>query len=376
MKVALVHDYIKEYGGAERVLEALHEIWPEAPVYTTVYLPEYLGPHKNRFKDWNIVTSKLQNIPYIHKLISPIRILTPWVFENLDFSEFDVIIVSATGAYFPNLIVRKPWTTHITYCHTPPRYLYGYPTARDWQKHTIGRIIAGIMNHSLRQTDFISYQRPDYIIANSIEVKRRIQKFYRREATVIYPPVDTSQKPKAKSQKPKLKARNYYLAGGRLARAKRIDLAIEACNRLKLPLKVFGKSFADYEEELKRIAGPTIEFLGEVGDEELVKLYIEAKALINPSEFEDFGIMPVEAQSYGIPVIGLNQGGMKETIIDGKTGVLFDKPTVESLMQAVKSFGKLRIDKEDCIENAKRFNKERFKAEIKDFVNSKVKMQK
>src|SRR3972149_10728095 len=269
MRVALVHDYIKEYGGAERVLEALHEIWPKAPVYTTLYFPEFLGPHQQRFKDWKIITSNLQKIPYVHKLISPCRVLSPWVFENWDFTGFDVIMVSATGAYFPNLLVRKPETLHICYCHTPPRYLYGYPTARDWQKYAIGRIAGGFINHYLRQTDFISYQRPDYIITNSNEVKRRVEKFYRREATVIYPPVDIKISNfkfqiKSKIQNPKSKKeKEYYLTGGRLARAKRIDLAIEACNKLRLPLKVFGKSFADYGEELKNLAGPTIEFVGE-----------------------------------------------------------------------------------------------------------------
>src|SRR3989344_6721221 len=150
MKVALIHDYIKEYGGAERVLEALHEIYPEAPVFTTVYLPEFLGPHKERFSNWDIKTSWLQKIPYIEKLISPIRLISPWVFENWDFTDFDLIIVSATGAYFPNLIVRKPEILHLCYCHTPPRYLYGYPTARNWKKNLIGRLIGEWLNHDLR----------------------------------------------------------------------------------------------------------------------------------------------------------------------------------------------------------------------------------
>ncbi|MBI3379925.1 glycosyltransferase [Candidatus Gottesmanbacteria bacterium] len=374
MKVAIVHDYIKEYGGAERVLEVLHEIWPEAPVYTTVYLPQFLGPHMERFKGWDIRTSWMQNIPYVGKLISPIRLVTPWYFDNIDFRQFDVVIVSATGAYFPNLIVRDPDTLHICYCHTPPRYLYGYPTARNWQNSVIGRIAAGFFNHSLRQWDFVSYQRPDYIIANSYEVKRRIEKFYRRDAMVIYPPVNAESKIKNQKSKVPGKSKNYFLAGGRLARAKRIDLAIEVCNRLKFPLKVFGRGFADYDSELRRIAGPTIEFLGEVSEQELSKLYAGATALIYPSEQEDFGIMPVEAMTFGTPVIALNQGGVKETVIDGKTGVFFDEPTVKSLMEAMKRFNKQIIMSENCIEQAKKFSKERFKKEITNFVNSKIKL--
>jgi glycosyltransferase involved in cell wall biosynthesis len=399
MRVALVHDYIKEYGGAERVLEALHEIWPEAPVYTTVYLPQFLGPHRVRFADWDIVTSGFQKLPFVGKLISPLRILSPWVFENWDFSGFDAVIISATGAYFPNLIMRRPETLHICYCHTPPRYLYGYPTARNWKKNPVGRVIGELINHNLRQVDFVAGQRPDYFIANSMETKRRIAKFYRRDSAVIYPPVElenvysrgpapvTSLQGKRSISikgftptksghpdlaSPLLKSNNYYLAGGRLARPKHIELAIEACNKLKLPLKIFGKPFADYGAELERIAGPTVEFLGEVSDEELTKLYIGAKALIYPSEQEDFGIIPVEAQSYGIPVVGLNQAGVKETVIDGKTGVLFDELTVGSLIKAIKQLSKSVIKEKDCINNAGKFSKERFKREIEEFVKSKL----
>ncbi len=389
MRIALVHDYIKEYGGAERVLETLHEIWPKAPVFTTVYLPEFLGPHRDRFDGWDIRTSWLQNIPFIEKLISPARLLTPWVFDNFDLSGFDLVIVSATGAYFPNLLVRKPETVHVCYCHTPPRYLYGYPTAREWKKNAIGRIIGELMNHWLRQVDFLSYQRPDYIISNSNEVRRRVEKFYRREATVIYPPasamlkalragppVDIKSKIKDQRSKTQIKDKKeqYLLTGGRLARAKHIDLAIEACNKLKLPLKVFGREFAGYGEELRKRAGPTVEFVGEVTEEELSDLYLGAKALIYPSELEDFGIMPVEAQAHGTPVIAYRSGGVKETVIDGKTGIFFDELTVGSLIKAIKAIEQLShrsIKPEDCIDNAKRFSKERFKSEIIDFINKK-----
>lgn len=371
MKIAIVHDYIKEYGGAERVLETLHEIWPEAPVFTTVYLPQFLGPHRNRFTDWDIRTSSLQSIPFIEKLISPVRLLTPWVFENWNFEGYDAVIVSATGAYSPNLIVRKPDTLHICYCHTPPRFLYGYPTARNWQNNVLGKIAGNLVNHRMREIDFISAQRPDFFIANSNEVRRRIEKFYRREAAVIYPPVELvgSSKYQVVSIK---KKRDYYLAGGRLARPKHIELVIEACNKLKLPLKVFGRGFADYGEELYKIAGPTVEFLGEVDEDRLEQLYRDGKALLYPSEQEDFGIIPVEAMSYGIPVVGLNQAGVKETVIDGKTGVLFDSLTIESIILALKRLNSLTIKSEDCMKQAAKFGKERFKREIQVFIKSKL----
>src|SRR3990172_13084850 len=201
MRIAFVHDYIKEYGGAERVLEALHEIWPTSPVFTTVYLPEFLGPHKERFKDWNIKTSFLQYLPLKEKLISPFRLVAPLVFKTFDLSKFDVVIISATGAYTPNTIKVKSQpssraqvegkskvksTVHICYCHTPPRYLYGYSTAREWKKNLIFRVIGEIGNHFLRLIDFKSSQNVDYFIANSKTVAGRIKKFYRREAEVIY----------------------------------------------------------------------------------------------------------------------------------------------------------------------------------------------
>lgn len=373
MKIALVHDYIKEYGGAERVLEAMHEIWPEAPVYTSVYLPEFLGPHKERFAGWNIIPSWLQQIPFVHKLISPIRLITPWVFEHWDFREFDAVIVSATGAYFPNLLVRPVDCKHICYCHTPPRYLYGYPTARDWKKHIIGRALGEFFNHFLRQTDFLSYQRPDAIIANSREVQSRIRKFYHRDAVVIYPPAEMveriSGKQLAVSSKRKKK---YFLAGGRLARAKHIDVIIEACNHLQVPLKIFGRGFADYDRELRRLAGPTIEFIGEVNDATLKDLYEGAKALLFASELEDFGIMPVEAQACGTPVIAFASGGVTETVLDGKTGILYSELSAESLCRAIEGLGKLAIKPEDCQKNAQRFGKKRFQKELRTFVEQTV----
>lgn len=364
MKVALVHDYIKEYGGAEKVLEALHEIWPKAPVYTTVYLPKFLGPHKERFAGWDIRTSLLQRVPFKSKLISPFRTVAPWVFKNMDFSKYDVVIVSATGAYSPNLI-KKSKAAHICYCHTPPRYLYGYPTARNWKNNVIFRILGEIANHFLRIVDFQSAQNVDYFIANSKEVAKRIEKFYRRDSVVIYPPVDapTADQPLLVSR------RDYYLAGGRLARPKRVDLAVQVCTKLNLPLKVFGKEFAGYGEELKEVAGPTIEFVGEITDEKKFKLMAGAKAFIFPAEFEDFGITPVEAMAVGTPVIALRSGGVKESVIEGKTGIFFDEPTINSLSSAIKKFERSRIKSRDCIKQAQKFSKEIFIKEMKTFVS-------
>lgn len=375
MKVALVHDYIKEYGGAERVLETLHEIYPKAPIYTTLYLPQFLGPHRKRVEKWNIKTSVLDLVPFRAKLISPFRVIAPFIFKGRDFSKFDVVIVSATGAYTPNLI-KKGKAVHLCYCHTPPRYLYGYKTAREWKKNPALRVLAEIANHVLRMVDFESAQNVDFFIANSAEVAGRIKKFYRRDSKVIYPPVDIPKLSGINHSRGEEKS--YFLVGGRLARPKRVDLAISACKKLNLALKVFGKEFAGYGEELKNLAGPTIEFLGEVTDEEKWKLMRGAKAFIFPAVDEDFGITPVEAQAVGTPVIAYRSGGVVESVLEGKTGVFFEgqgEPLVDSLVSAIKRFEKMKIKPEDCIAQAKKFSKERFKREIKDFVGAKIQIK-
>ncbi len=385
MKIAIVHDYIKEYGGAERVLEALHEIWPDAPVYTLVYCPKFLGPHRERFKNWKIKTSVFQYVPFKEKLISPLRIIAPLLFKTFDFSKFDIVIVSATGAYSPNSIRiknkelgikgRKP--IHICYCHTPPRYLYGFATAREWKKNIFFRVMGEIANHFLRMVDFKSAQNVDYFIANSHNVKNRISKFYRRESVVIYPPVAIESRIKNQESSKKnhnskfLIPNSYYVAGGRLARPKHIDLIVETCEALNLPLKVFGKDFANYEIELKskvKSQKSKVKFVGEVTDEEKMELMRNAKAYIFAAEDEDFGITPVEAMSVGTPVIAYRSGGVQESVVEDKTGLFFNGLTVESLASAMKQFNNVTIDPSDCIVQAEKFSKERFKKEIEEFV--------
>ena len=367
MKVALVHDYIKEYGGAERVLETLHEMYPDAPVYTLVYCPEFLGPHRDRFKDWKIKTSFLQWIPFKEKFISLYRLIAPLVFKTFIFSGYDVILVSATGAYNPTLLIKGS-AKLICYCHTPPRYLYGYATAREWKKNPLLRIIAELLNHSLRLIDFKAAQNVDKFIANSEEVKARIKKFYRKDAEVVYPPVEVHLKfeiPHGEFRK-----NRYYLAGGRLARPKHFDLLIQAANELKIPLKIFGKGFAGYGEELKAMAGPTIAFLDEVSDAEKLALMKDAKAFFFSGEDEDFGIVPVEAMGQGTPVIAYKSGGVKETVLDGKTGVFFSELSVVSIKEAINSFEKLKIKPEDCIKQAEKFDKRHFEEGIQRVVSS------
>lgn len=382
MKIALVHDYIKEYGGAERVLETLHEMYPDAPVFTLVYCPEFLGPHRKRFENWDIKTSPLNDIPFKEKFISIYRLFAPLLFQFFNFSGYDVILVSATGAYNPTILNKKS-AKLICYCHTPPRYLYGYATARQWKKNPLIRIVAELMNHVLRMVDFRASRNVDQYIANSEEVKGRIQKFYRKNAIVVYPPVYSSNEVRSSSQfgtrfpEPSRSARTiktYYLAGGRLARPKHFELIIQTANKLQLPLKIFGKGFAGYGDELQALAGPTVAFVGEVTDEEKLKLMTHAKAFFMASVDEDFGIVPVEAMGVGTPVIAYRSGGLKETVLEGKTGVFFDTLTVESIVDAVKRFETLRLRsgrklEEECIDQAEKFSKENFEKGIRKVVH-------
>jgi len=387
MKVALVHDYISEYGGAERVVETLHEIWPDAPLYTAFVDWKRLGTHADRFRNWNIKTSWVQHFWIIKKFISPLRFLAPLIWQSFDLSGYDVVLTSS-GWFIPRGVKAgtrpfkgvtfKGYPMQICYIHHPPRNLYGYATGSNLQKYWPVRLYSIFVNFFLRNYDFKTAQKVDYFIANSKETARRVEKFYRRESTVIYPPI--SQNPKSEIRNPKQiqnskikKSKTYYLSVGRLSWAKRVDLIIQACNELKLPLKIVG--VGKEEEALKKIASPTVEFLGSVSDAELAELYANAKALIFCALDEDFGMVPPEAMVYGTPVIGLSQGGVKETVIDQKTGVLFHEPTVDALTKAILTFEHISKGKDwttECMKQAEKFSKGTFKKKIKAFVEEKT----
>ena len=373
LKIAIVQDYIKEFGGAESVLETLSEIFLDAPIFTTLYKPEFFGPHQKRLeKKWGnrIHQSFFQYIPFAHKIISPLRLLSPLAFKSFDFSKFDIIITSATGAYFPNLI-NKNKAKLICYCHTPPRYLYGLPTARNFTKNKIIYAFIQFLNHFLRIFDFKSSQNVDQFIANSQTTADRIKKFYRRDCVVINPPIEI-QKIKNKASLSRkdvdLSTGGFFLAGGRLARAKRYDIAIKACNKLGLKLKIFGRDFANFEKELKNMSGPTIEFLGEVTQEQKDQLYSQAKAFIFCSDNEDFGMVPVESMAHGCPVIAYKSGGTTETVINGKTGIFFSELTPNSCASAIQKFQKLKINSKDCISRAADFSTDKFIFKIKKLI--------
>lgn len=369
MKIALVHDYIKEYGGAERVLEELSDLYPSAKIYTSVYRPQFLGPHRERLeKKWQgrVVQSWFNYIPFAHKLISPLRILSPLAFRFLIAGDYDLIISSATGAYFPNAL-KKRTAKLICYCHTPPRYLYGYPTARIVTNPLLLFII-DILNHLLRLLDFKYSRNVDQYIANSREVSARIQKFYRRDSIVVNPPIDL---PKLDTKK--LIIKDYYLTGGRLASSKSFDLAILACLRLGRNLKVFGRDFAGNQEYLRTLAlgHPNIQILGEITTSEKNLLLSQARAYLNPGKDEDFGMTIPEAMALGCPVVAHASGGPLETVTS-KTGLLFTDHTATGLSQAILDFEKLKISRSDCLAHAEKYSTQSFRVSLRKAVASLI----
>lgn len=369
-KIALVHDYLREYGGAERVLEALHDLYPEAPVYVAFYDKKALGRHWDRFKTWELRETWLAKIPGIKKLFSPLRFLAPKAFADLDLSEFDLVI-SSSNAYFAKAVI-VPNGKQLCYCHTPPRALYGYTTMSNWKKNPFMRVGGELINHYLRVIDFQVAQKVTGFIANSAETAARIEKFYRRDSTVIFPPVGVGSTAKLKP----LTQRSVFLYVNRLALAKHPELAVKVCLELALPLRVVG--VGPMLNELKNLVKnwnaahlerpSQVEFLGAVSDEVLAKEYQSAKALLYPVEDEDFGMVPVEAMLAGTPVIAHNSGGPRETIIPGKTGLLFDELTAEGLGQALRAFSAADFDAKQIQQSAEKFSLPAFNSAIKKIV--------
>lgn len=373
LKVALVHDYLREYGGAERVVEALHEMFPDAPLYTAFVDREALGIHWERFCTWDIRESIAAKIPFIHHNIvfSPLRIAAAYFFEGFDFRDYDVVI-SSTQMYMSKAVLTAPSTLHLCYCHTPSRSLYGYTTMSNWKKSPLIRMMGELINYRLRTVDFMTAQRPDVMVANSKEVQQRIKKYYRRDSVVIYPPVSvveahtSNSKISESTEDSKLKTQSYYLYAGRITMSKHVDLAVRACVKLGRNLKVVGTGKG--LEYLQGLADHHVEFVGSVSDEQLQQLYAQAKGLIFPSEDEDFGIVPVEAMMVGIPVIAHASGGPLETIIDGKTGVLFSELTTDGLVHALEKFESLKFDSKLIQKHAQQFSKENFQKKIQTLI--------
>jgi len=359
MKIALVHDYIKEFGGAERVLRVLADMYPEAPIYTAFRVNG--SSCDKKFADRKIIESRYGWLLKKGNLYSPLRFLAPWVWGSLDLSDYDLVITSCSS-YFARGFKTSPKTKVVAYCHTPPRFLYGYEMSINLMKYWIVRAYATVVNHYLRIFDLKSSEQVDKWLVNSQNVQQRVWKYYRRESTVVYPPVDVENIIKASGE---AKKQDYFLIVSRLVGAKGIVEAAKAASHLGFPLKIAGEAvgFSQVENQLKKIKG--VELLGGVSDEKLRKLYAEARGFFALAKEEDFGMTPVEAMASGTPVIAFNGGGFRETIVDGKTGVLVEATDVKTLEGAVKRFNKIKWNKEVLRGRARLFSKEKFVSNIK-----------
>jgi len=334
MKVAIVYDRVNKFGGAERVLLTFHEMFPDAPLYTSVYSKENAS-WANVFPE--IKTSFLQKIPFAknhHEFLAP---LMPFAFSSFNFDEYDLVI-SVTSEFAKNINVKNG--KHICYCLTPTRYLWsGYEEYFNFQ---FSIFIKPLINF-LRRVDKKAAKKPDVMIAISTEVQKRIKKYYGRESEIIFPPVALDAQ-HLRAGPPVKNLNGYYLVVSRLVKYKKVDLAIEVFNELGLPLVIVGSN---------------IHFTGFVSEKSLARYYSNAKALIFPQE-EDFGIVAVEAQSYGLPVIAYKAGGVTD-IISKDTGVFFDKQNKKNLIEAIEKFQNMRFSKELIKRNAGKFSKEKFK---------------
>jgi glycosyltransferase involved in cell wall biosynthesis len=363
LKVALIHDHLAQDGGAEKVFKVLADMFPEAPIYTLLYEKNNIDKY---FKNHRIEASIIQKLPGGIKHYQWYMPFMPIAIEFFDLSGYDIVISSTSS--FAKGVITKPETLHICYCHTPTRYIWSdthqYINELKYNKY-FKKIISLVLNY-IRMWDRLAADRVDKYITNSKTSLKRIKKYYKRDAKIIYPSVKIDDFYISEKQE------DYFLAGCRLVPYKRIDIVIKAFKTLGLKLKIFGDGID--LPRLKKIAGTAgnIEFLGRVSDEEKAKLYSECRAFINP-QLEDFGITPVESMASGRPVIALRSGGSLESIIEGKTGLLFDNETPEDIIKAIEKFNTMNWNSRDIREHAKKFSEERFKKEIREFIDEEYK---
>ena len=354
-KVAIVHDWLVGYAGGDRVVDCMHHIFPDAPIYTLVYDRDNMPAW---FRDYDIRTTYIQKLPFATKIY---RSLLPWMpaaFEALDLSEYDLVLSSCSSC--SKGVITRPDAVHICYCHTPTRYVWDfYYTYRANANWLVRRVMPHQM-HKLRVWDKCAADRVDYFIANSHYIAQRIKKYYRRDADVIYPCVHINEEPL-------LPKEDFYLTVGRLTWYKRVDLAVAACTRLGKKLVVIGGG--GELSKLKAMAGPTVEFLGGgLSDAEVRGYYLRAKAFLFPGE-EDFGITPVEAQSAGTPVLAFGRGGACESVLDGRTGLFFHEQTVDAVAGCIQRFEAegVACTAEQIRDHSRSFSEARFEQQMKDY---------
>lgn len=358
MRIALVHDYLNQYGGAERVLEALHDLAPDAPVYTSIYAPEAMP---DAYRTWHIHTSWMQHLPAWRRFFRHYFLLYPMAFGGFDLRNYDLII-SSSSAYAKGVRVR-PGAVHICYCHTPMRFVWQTDAyvARERIQGVTQRVMRFLLQF-LRTWDINNSTGVTHFIANSHVVAERIKTFYGRDATIIPPPVDLAP---VNTQAPG----DYLLTGGRLVPYKRIDLAVQACTALNLPLVVFGDGRD--KADLMRMAGPSVRFVGRVSDAQRQELFNGCRAFLFPGE-EDFGITPLEAMAAGRPVVAYRAGGALDTVKAGQTGLFFDQQTPEALMTALHTLDTHTWDAHAIRTHAEYFGRARFAERMRAFIATAV----
>src|SRR3954469_10002361 len=344
-RVALVHDFLLDLRGAERVFLAMCDLWPEADVYTAVYDPEGT---EGRFEDRGVQTSFLQRVRPTARTFRALLPLYPAAIESFDLSRYDLVVSSSSA--WAHAVICDEDTVHVSYCHNPFRYAWNDRDRTLAQRgDPVSRMLLRSLFRRWRQWDWIAAQRVDRYVANSRATRRRVQAYWGRESAVVYPPVDIERFEPAEPG-------DSYLVLSELMRHKRINVAIEAFNRLRLPLTVAGDG--PEAGRLRRMAGPTIRFAGRVSDAEAAHLFAGCRALVVPS-VEEFGIVAVEAQAAGRPVLAMQAGGTCETVVDGVTG-RFWLGGADALAATVAEFDADAIDPADCVRNAERFAREAF----------------
>lgn len=360
MKVAIVHDWLVNYGGAERVVDEILKIYPGADIFTLVHDKKKMRGH---FSASNIRTSFVQKIPFATRLYTKFLSLMPKAFESFDLSHYDLVIASSSSC--AKGVIVPPETPFVAYIHTPMRYAWDLYFDYYKRSGALTRIFMKAQMPKIRLWDFISSQRIDSIICNSSYIARRVKRFWNRESKVLFPPVGTDRLfPNGKP------AEDFYVVFSRLVAYKRIDIAIDACGTLKKKLVVIGSG--NEEKKLKKLAetypGAKIKFTGRISDDEVRDYLQRCRALIFCAE-EDFGIIPVEAQACGRPVIAYKKGGAMETVVEGESGVFFEEQNAESCGKAISRFEELdckkQFDSEKIAARAKRFGEERFRNEFK-----------
>jgi glycosyltransferase involved in cell wall biosynthesis len=359
VRVALVHDYLVQgLRGAERVLAVLHDLWPEAPVYTLVHDAAAMGPG---FADWDIRTSFLQRLPggvqHYQKLIA----LMPAAIDRLCLDEFD-LLVSDSSAWVKSAR-QRPGATHVCYCYSPARFLWHWSDEylASLPAGPLAKAVARTLLPRLRRWDKRTAQRPTHIAAISETVRERVRRYWERDAEVINPPVDTG------SFLPEDCDEEYYLVVAALNAYKKVDLAVEAFSEFGRPLVIIGEG--PMRRQIEQKAGPSVRLVGKVSEEELRRYYARCRAFVMPQE-EDFGLAPVEAMSAGRPVIAFAAGGALETVLADETGVLFEEQTPARLVEAVRRFESMSFAKTRCRERALEFDTERFKERFSEYVSS------